>query len=831
MDVKRRTQETQRRHHTRFDLGMKKTEITAQPGPQEEFLACSADICIYGGAAGSGKTFSELVEPIYNITTVPGFNAVCFRRTTPMIRSGGGLWDESLKLYTGHAEPKETTLEWLFPCKGAKTPNKLKFAHLEYEKNALDHQGAQYCLILFDELTHFCVDPKTEVLTKSGWRNIKDIRVGDIVASLSKDRDVEFNKVTATHEYDHNGEMISIEQRKGISALVTPNHKMIVEVQDTQNAGKKRLGSWKFKDAGSLNTCSIPRTGSWVGKEADDLILEIPKGRGYGSNTNAATRINIDAWLSFLGWYLSEGCCYRQKNRTGSRFISIRQTKERGKELVRNMLRSLPWRWSETKDGQFLISSRQLYDLVCGFGNTYEKRVPKWIFNLSIRQIEIFLNAFTDGDGYRGPYGGIQFGLANEGLIDDLQYLYFLCGRVSSKGYSKTKSGFDVWRLSVSNPNRSLCQVNKDKIKKIDYNGKVYCISVDKNKNFLARRNGRYHWTGNSEYQFWYLLSRNRSVCGVKPYVRATCNPDPDSWVAKIISWWIDERTGYPIKERSGVVRYFVRFNNELIWANTEEELKRLYPELSPRSFTFIAATLDDNPALMKADPEYRGKLLALPEVEKERLLYGNWKIRPAGGNVFKREWFRSLINERILSQMQWQIKIGSWDTAFKVDKDGNTSDPDYSVYTLWGVNQQGYFLLDRYKARLEYPDLLQTALNLYLRDRPNVLLVEDKASGQSLIQSLRSCGQPIPIFPIKPVGTKIDRAYQAVPFFSSGLVHFLDGAYWLHDYIEELVSFPDAAHDDSVDSTSQAIIWHSQGGFSAGGKRIIQAVEDDYYI
>jgi len=72
-----------------------------------------------------------------------------------MIRAGGGLWDESLKLYTGRAEPKGSFLEWTFPCMGAKNPNRLKFAHLEYEKNAQDYQGAQLCLIMFDELTHF----------------------------------------------------------------------------------------------------------------------------------------------------------------------------------------------------------------------------------------------------------------------------------------------------------------------------------------------------------------------------------------------------------------------------------------------------------------------------------------------------------------------------------------------------------------------------------------------------------------------------------------------------------------------------------------------------
>ena len=76
-----------------------------------------------------------------------------------------------------------------------------------------------------------------------------------------------------------------------------------------------------------------------------------------------------------------------------------------------------------------------------------------------------------------------------------------------------------------------------------------------------------------SEKTFFYMLSRNRSTCGVTPYVRATCNPDADSWVAKFIEWWIDQETGYSIPERSGVIRWLLRRNNTLYWADSKEEL------------------------------------------------------------------------------------------------------------------------------------------------------------------------------------------------------------------------------------------------------------------
>ena len=82
-----------------------------------------------------------------------------------------------------------------------------------------------------------------------------------------------------------------------------------------------------------------------------------------------------------------------------------------------------------------------------------------------------------------------------------------------------------------------------------------------------------------TETQFWYLQSRNRSTCGVRPYWRGTCNPDPDSWVAEFISWWIDQDTGYAIPERAGKLRWYLRISNQLVWADTKQELIDVYGE------------------------------------------------------------------------------------------------------------------------------------------------------------------------------------------------------------------------------------------------------------
>ena len=156
-----------------------------------------------------------------------------------------------------------------------------------------------------------------------------------------------------------------------------------------------------------------------------------------------------------------------------------------------------------------------------------------------------------------------------------------------------------------------------------------------------------------SEFQFFYMLSRNRSTCGIKPYVRASTNPDADSWVAGFISWWIDQDTGYAIPERSGKIRYMARVNEELVWGDTPEEVIRIANEADYdveitrddiKSVSFVSSSVYDNEILLKMNPGYLSNLKAQSIVERERLLYGNWKIKAAKGLFFPRSAIPALL-------------------------------------------------------------------------------------------------------------------------------------------------------------------------------------------
>jgi predicted phage terminase large subunit-like protein len=137
-------------------------EIRPQAGPQWTFLRSNADIAIFGGSAGAGKTFAMLMSPM-RYRDVPNYGAVIFRRTVPQITNKGGLWDSSFKIYPYlSGRPKLHKLEWQWP-------NRVTVAmrHLEQDSEVDNWQGTQLPMMMFDELTHFTRYQFTYMLSRS----------------------------------------------------------------------------------------------------------------------------------------------------------------------------------------------------------------------------------------------------------------------------------------------------------------------------------------------------------------------------------------------------------------------------------------------------------------------------------------------------------------------------------------------------------------------------------------------------------------------------------------------------------------------------------------
>ena len=312
-----------------------------------------------------------------------------------------------------------------------------------------------------------------------------------------------------------------------------------------------------------------------------------------------------------------------------------------------------------------------------------------------------------------------------------------------------------------------------------------------------------------SQYQFFYMLSRNRTDSGVQPYVRATCNPDADSWVAGFIDWWIDQQSGYPIPERSGKIRYMVRRDNEIIWGDTPDELiseNEGIETIDVKSVTFIASTLQDNKILMDMDPTYLANLKALPFIERERLLFGNWKIKAAAGLFFKRTQIGEMIEDIPNDVLIWSR---GWDLA--ATSEDEKGDPAYTAGVLIGKRKNGrYVVADVVNKRLAASEVRTLVMMTTKADKAKYgrvieRLPQDpgqagKEQAQSYIKML--AGYLVKVIPES--GTKEARAEPFAAQWQAGNVDIVVGQ-WNEMYFNQLESFPESKFKDMVDASSSA--------------------------
>jgi predicted phage terminase large subunit-like protein len=172
----------------------------------------------------------------------------------------------------------------------------------------------------------------------------------------------------------------------------------------------------------------------------------------------------------------------------------------------------------------------------------------------------------------------------------------------------------------------------------------------------------------------------------------------------------------------------------------------------------------------------------------------------PVSGSMVKTEWLRYYDVDG--PHPDFTYKLQSWDTA---NKSGDLN--DFSVCTTWGYRDKHYYLLDVFRARLNYPNLKRKVVQLAELHDPRIIAIEDKASGTQLIQDLQSDGHyRVKAYAPLPGTDKVMRLYSQTAKFENGNVLLPSRAPWLKDYVHELTMFPGVKFDDQVDSTTQAL-------------------------
>ncbi len=164
-------------------------------------------------------------------------------------------------------------------------------------------------------------------------------------------------------------------------------------------------------------------------------------------------------------------------------------------------------------------------------------------------------------------------------------------------------------------------------------------------------------------------------------------------------------------------------------------------------------------------------------------------------GSMIKKEWLKYYEAQ---FTPKFEKIIQSWDTAIKIK-----AEHDYTVGITIGLYDNKYYILDVWRGKTEFPNLVSIVKEMAFKWRPGIVLIEDKASGQSLIQTLSNM---LPIIAVKPKLDKISRFAAQTINFEAGKILIKENASWKLEFEQELLCFPHSSNDDQVDALSQAL-------------------------
>lgn len=744
--------------------------IEAQPGMQEQFLSSPADIVLGGGIAGSGKTWSLLMEPLRHISN-SRFSAVIFRRTYPEITNEGGIWDTSCELYPiAGAYPRASDHEWRFPS-GAT----VRFAHLQHEKDRYQWDSSQVPLI--------CVAKGTKIKMADGTlKNIENIKQGDTIITLEGTRNVlktfpsRMASCVLASVYDSKGNLIGIQIHPDDHPILTP---------------------WGW--ISYLDLYGFLRASEYAVSCKSFLLSELKPESLLQERNIEMSNIERHPLCGLLSFGHSD------HDHIFSYLIDDRNNYAEFGDLLptgkQPLLLSVPVILHAPRPRQNYTSSCR-HDIFYGLSGLliqdYQDNCSVYFHPYDERfqcRIDSDLNVFPlSGDVavsfhpyyMPGDSGNIQ--LHNRRNQFEYDHPYTMERRLASEGVHVGSCIFSPFGIET-----------------------VYDICVEEVNHYitmpgLINKNCFDQLEHQSARTFWYMFSRNRSLCGVRPYFRLTANPThPKHWLRNFIDWWIDPLTGLPIESRSNQIRWFVRIGDEIDWADSREQLLSKHgPEVLPKSFTFIRGRLSENKILLKKDPGYRANLHALSWIDRERLLYGNWNVGESSGDFFQRDWFEVVGAAPVILIDQ----VRYWDRA--ASEEGSKG--SWTAGVRMGRAANGLiYIIDVVRLRGSGLTVKRTILNTATQDGHAVRIGIEQDPGQAGKVEAQDQVRNLAGFNVQVNVVREAKGMRAKPFSAqaeAGNIKLVRGA-WNEAYLNELQNFDGTEKfaSDQVDASSGAFL------------------------
>jgi hypothetical protein len=351
-----------------------------------------------------------------------------------------------------------------------------------------------------------CYEEGTKVLTRSGWKDFRDVVFEDEFATLNPTtHDIEYQRPTGIVRFAHHNKLIRIKNRT-LDIGVTLDHNMAGIEANKFRKGLRDIGFVKAKDL--PNQFVVFRSSKYTGKKEDYFILpSIIKHHREG--TSMAGRpvpekiIKMDDWLKFFGLWLAEGCTAAKSYQ-----VAITQSKSRVKKHIKEVLSLLPFAFKESKDILYCYD-KQLWSYLRPLGEATTKYIPREYMKLSKEQLETLYNNMFLGDGNQTRKTRIYY-TSSKRLAEDVQEILLKIGKVGIiKERIRKNLGIGDRKFKEINPcyevheriEKKVSWIDKRDTKIVDYEGAVYCVEVP-NHIIYVKRNEKPFWCGNT-LMFW----------------------------------------------------------------------------------------------------------------------------------------------------------------------------------------------------------------------------------------------------------------------------------------------------------------------------------------
>ena len=351
----------------------------------------------------------------------------------------------------------------------------------------------------------FCFDEETEILTKEGWKRYDQYSLDDEFVTLNEEGYLEYQRPSHINITEYNGPMHLLESRR-YSLCVTPNHRLYGKFNGKLTKFEKRT----VEETRQLSSyhLRVETRGILQKEENVPEYVIIP-----ATKRRPEYKIPIKLYLKLLGWYLSEGCTHK-----GDTIMLAQSQKSEYFQEIWDLVTEMgytPHVWKGTD--AIVFYDTRLAKHFKQFGLAHEKFIPKWIKELPKEYLDIMLDTYWKGDGYKaGPAylkgGSLIYATNSPQLRDDLMELAVLQGSyVSVTTYQDKRWGLPLYTVNVKkriDGERSV-GATKKKWKTIPYSGTIHCPTVP-NGVVIVRRHGKVHAQGQSELWGFDTESKKR---------------------------------------------------------------------------------------------------------------------------------------------------------------------------------------------------------------------------------------------------------------------------------------------------------------------------------